>query len=74
MRELRLWTAAVAAPAAAAGFHALAALRRRRSLHNQDIYFETDELCCLVGKSICFPVGIAVLNGGVFALCVAETI
>ena len=33
MRALRLWTAAVAAPATAAGFYALAALRRRRSLH-----------------------------------------
>jgi hypothetical protein len=33
VRELRLWTAAAAAPATAAGFYALAALRRRRSLH-----------------------------------------
>jgi hypothetical protein len=33
MRELRLWAAAAAAPAVAAGFHALARLRSRRSLH-----------------------------------------
>jgi hypothetical protein len=33
VRELRLWTAAVAAPAAAVGFYALAVLRRRRFLH-----------------------------------------
>jgi hypothetical protein len=33
MRELRLWSAAVAGPVVAAGFHALAVLRRRRSLH-----------------------------------------
>jgi len=33
VRELRLWAAAAAAPAAAAGFYALAALRRGRSLH-----------------------------------------
>jgi hypothetical protein len=33
MRELRLWAAAAAGPAFAAGFYALATLRRRRSLH-----------------------------------------
>jgi len=33
VRELRLWAAAAAAPAAAVGFYALAALRRGRSLH-----------------------------------------
>ena len=33
MRECRLWTAAAAGPVVAAGFYALAALRRRRSLH-----------------------------------------
>ena len=33
MRGLRLWTAAAAAPAVAAGFSLLAGLRRRRSLH-----------------------------------------
>jgi hypothetical protein len=33
MRELRLWAAAAAGPAAAVAFSALAALRRKRSLH-----------------------------------------
>ena len=33
MRELRLWAAAAAGPAVAAGFYLLAALRSRRSLH-----------------------------------------
>jgi hypothetical protein len=33
MREVRLWAAAAAGPAVAAAFSALAALRRRRSLH-----------------------------------------
>jgi hypothetical protein len=33
VRELRLWAAAAAAPAVAAGFSLLAGLRRRRSLH-----------------------------------------
>jgi hypothetical protein len=33
MRELRLWAAAAAGPACAAGFYALATMRRRRSLH-----------------------------------------
>jgi hypothetical protein len=33
MREVRLWTAAAAAPAVAAAFSTLAALRRKRSLH-----------------------------------------
>jgi hypothetical protein len=33
MRELRLWAAAAAGPALAAGFYALATVRRRRSLH-----------------------------------------
>ena len=37
MRALRLWTAAAAGPAVAAGFYALAALRRRRSLHPRGI-------------------------------------
>jgi hypothetical protein len=40
VRELRLWTAAAAAPAAAAGFHALAALRRRRSLHPTGVGYQ----------------------------------
>jgi hypothetical protein len=33
MRELRLWAAAASGPVVAAGFYAVAALRRRRSLH-----------------------------------------
>jgi hypothetical protein len=33
MREFRLWAAAAAGPALAAGFYALATVRRRRSLH-----------------------------------------
>jgi hypothetical protein len=33
MRECRLWAAAAAGPVVAAGFYALAVLRRRRSLH-----------------------------------------
>jgi hypothetical protein len=40
MRELRLWAAAVAGPAVAAGFYALATLRRRRSLHPAGIGYE----------------------------------
>ena len=40
MKELRLWAAAVAAPAAAAGFSALAALRRRRSLHPTGVGYQ----------------------------------
>jgi hypothetical protein len=40
MRELRLWAAAAAGPAVAAGFHALAALRRRRSLHPTGIGYK----------------------------------
>ena len=44
MRELRLWTAAVAAPAAAAGFSALAALRRRRSLHPTGVGYQGELL------------------------------
>jgi hypothetical protein len=39
MRELRLWAAAAAGPVVAAGFHALAALRRKRSLHPTGIGF-----------------------------------
>ena len=44
MRELRLWTAAVAAPAAAAGFYALAMLRRRRSLHPTGVGYQGELL------------------------------
>jgi hypothetical protein len=40
MRALRLWTAAAAGPAVAAGFYALAALRRRRSLHPRGIGYQ----------------------------------
>ena len=40
MRELRLWTAAAAAPATAAGFYALAVLRRRRSLHPTGVGYQ----------------------------------
>jgi hypothetical protein len=40
MRELRLWAAAAAGPAVAAGFYALAALRRRRSLHPTGIGYQ----------------------------------
>jgi hypothetical protein len=44
VRELRLWTAAVAAPAAAAGFYALAMLRRRRSLHPTGVGYQGELL------------------------------
>jgi hypothetical protein len=40
MRELRLWAAAAAGPVVAAGFYALAALRRRRSLHPTGVGFQ----------------------------------
>jgi hypothetical protein len=40
VRELRLWAAAAAAPVVAAGFYALAALRRRRSLHPAGVGFQ----------------------------------
>ena len=40
MRDLRLRAAAVAAPAVAAGFYALAALRHRRSLHPTGIGYQ----------------------------------
>jgi hypothetical protein len=40
VRELRLWTAAAAAPATAAGFYALAVLRRRRSLHPTGVGYQ----------------------------------
>ena len=40
MRELRLWAAAAAGPAFAAGFYALATLRRRRSLHPAGMGYE----------------------------------
>ena len=40
MRELRLWAAAAAGPPFAAGFYALAALRRGRSLHPDGIGYE----------------------------------
>jgi hypothetical protein len=40
MRELRLWSAAVAGPVVAAGFYALAVLRRRRSLHPTGIGYQ----------------------------------
>jgi hypothetical protein len=40
MREFRLWAAAAAGPAVAAGFYALAALRRKRALHPTGIGFQ----------------------------------
>jgi hypothetical protein len=40
MRELRLWAAAAAGPVVAAGFYALAALRRKRSLHPTGIGYQ----------------------------------
>jgi hypothetical protein len=40
MRELRLWAAAAAGPAVAAGFYALASLHRRRSLHPTGIGYQ----------------------------------
>jgi hypothetical protein len=40
MRELRLWAAAAAGPVVAAGFYALATLRRRRSLHPTGIGYQ----------------------------------
>ena len=40
MRALRLWAAAAAAPVVAAGFYALAVLRRRRSLHPTAIGYQ----------------------------------
>jgi hypothetical protein len=40
MRELRLWAAAAAGPAVAGGFYALAALRRRRSLHPTGVGYQ----------------------------------
>ena len=40
MRELRLWAAAATGPAVAAGFYALARLRRRRSLHPVGIGYQ----------------------------------
>jgi hypothetical protein len=40
MRELRLWAAAAAGPVVAAGFYALAALRRRHSLHPTGVGFQ----------------------------------
>ena len=47
MREWRLWAAAAAAPAVAAGFSLLARLRRRRSLHptgaGYHAWFEVDD-------------------------------
>jgi hypothetical protein len=47
VRELRLWAAAAAAPAVAAGFSLLAGLRRRRSLHPTGIgyhaWFRVDD-------------------------------
>jgi hypothetical protein len=46
VRELRLWTAAAAAPATAAGFYALAALRRRRSLHPTGVGYQGELLVC----------------------------
>jgi hypothetical protein len=41
-----LWTAAAAAPATAAGFYALAALRRRRSLHPTGVGYQGELLVC----------------------------
>jgi hypothetical protein len=40
VRELRLWAAAAAAPAVAAGFSALSVLRRRRSLHPSGVGYQ----------------------------------
>jgi hypothetical protein len=40
VRELRLWAAAAAAPAAAAGFYALGALRRRCSVHPNGVGYQ----------------------------------
>jgi hypothetical protein len=40
MRELRLWAAAAAGPALAAGFYALATMRRKRSLHPVGIGYQ----------------------------------
>ncbi len=40
MRELRLWAAAAAGPAVAAGFYALARLRSRRSLHPAGVGYQ----------------------------------
>jgi hypothetical protein len=40
MRELRLWAAAAAGPAVAAGFYALATVRRRRSLHPAGVGYQ----------------------------------
>ena len=40
MRELRLWAAAAAGPVVAAGFYALAALRRKRSLHPTGVGYQ----------------------------------
>jgi hypothetical protein len=40
MRELRLWAAVAAGPVVAAGFYALAALRRRRALHPTGIGYQ----------------------------------
>jgi hypothetical protein len=40
MREVRLWAAAAAGPAVAGGFYALAALRRRRSLHPTGVGYQ----------------------------------
>jgi hypothetical protein len=40
MRELRLWAAAAAGPVVGAGFYALAALRRRSSLHPTGIGYQ----------------------------------
>ena len=40
MRALRLWAAAAPAPVVAAGFYALAVLRRRRSLHPTGIGYQ----------------------------------
>jgi hypothetical protein len=40
VRELRLWAAAAAAPVVAAGFYALATLRRRRSLHPSGVGYQ----------------------------------
>jgi len=40
MRELRLWAAAAAGPVVAAGFFALAALRRRRALHPAGVGYQ----------------------------------
>jgi hypothetical protein len=60
VRELRLWTAAAAAPATAVGFYALAVLRRRRSLHPSGVGYQGQ---LVVGDGPGRP-GVALLRPG----------